>query len=259
MPTTTRVLLHSDGPVLWPAMKPLAEVQALKDTTPAVIWETTYQGNPVPPAGTVFLRAWWAAPAARFDAAAPNPVLGCVGRWISWDTALKDESDNAWTVAVVGELWPDYRLALRHVYRERLQFPQLPPAIARLASRYNADGKLRGVVIEDKASGTSAIQTLRQSAEPWLRRLLKDYQPHGDKETRAQYASVWCSNGSVLLPAPSADVPWLADFEDELFGFPNSAFKDQVDAFGQLVNYLENLLAEGHRARKGKMTDADAV
>jgi len=252
MPTTTRVHLHAAGPALWPAMKPAAEVEDLKTVTPALIWETTYQGNPTPPAGTVFMRAWWARPETRFDAAAPNLVIGCVGRWISWDTGLKDEEDNAFTVATVGELWPDYRLALRHVARERLQFPQLPPAIEKLAARFNADGKLRGVIVEDKASGTSAIQTLRQSAEPWLTRLLKAFMPHGDKETRASYASVWCANGSVLLPAPSESVPWLADFEDELFGFPNSAYKDQVDAFSQLVNFLENLLAEGHRARKGK-------
>lgn len=253
MPTVTRERLHSSGPALWPEQMPAAEVLALKAVTPAIVWETTHQGNPTPAAGTVFLRSWWATPASRFDAGDPGLVTSSVGRWISWDTGLKDEADNAFTVAVVGELWPDYRLAMRHVYRERLLFPALPPAIEQLAARYNADGKLRGVLVEDKASGTSAIQTLKQSADPWLRKLLKAYAPHGDKETRASYASVWCANGSVLLPAPSEHVPWLVDFEDELFGFPNSTYKDQVDAFGQLVNFLENLLAEGYRARKGTM------
>jgi hypothetical protein len=46
-------------------------------------------------------------------------------------------------------------------------------------------------------------------------------------------------------------VPWLLDFETELFTFPLSAFKDQVDALAQLILFVENLLAEGWRARGG--------
>ena len=60
---------------------------------------------------------------------------------------------------------------------------------------------------------------------------------------------MWCKNGSVLLPAPSAGAPWLVDFEDELFTFPAAANDDQVDAFSQLIIYIENLLAEGFHAR----------
>ncbi|MFN8555803.1 MAG: hypothetical protein U0531_00100, partial [Dehalococcoidia bacterium] len=116
MPTTTRVRLHSDGPALWPAMKPLAEVLELKNTTPTVVWETTYQGNPTPPAGTVFLRAWWSSPGARYDAGDLGLRASAVARWISWDTGLKDEDDNAYTAATVGDLMPDYRLLLRTVW-----------------------------------------------------------------------------------------------------------------------------------------------
>jgi len=52
-----------------------------------------------------------------------------------------------------------------------------------------------------------------------------------------------------LLPHPSEHAPWLLEFENELFSFPGSAFKDQVDSFSQLVIYTENLLSEGLRAR----------
>ncbi len=247
MPTTTRFCLHVNGPALWPEHKPLAEVLALRATTPEPIWECTYQGNPTPPAGMIFRREWWRD--ARFDPENHAHVNSCVARWISWDTAMKDEETNAYTACVIGELWPDYRLAVREVWRDRLEFPELPVTIETIARRYNRDEKLRGIIIEDKASGTSAYQTLSASSEEWLRPLLVAFQPVGDKVQRAQQAGVWCRNGCVLLPRPGPAAPWLVDFEDELFTFPGSIFKDQVDAFDQLILYVENLLAEGWRAR----------
>jgi predicted phage terminase large subunit-like protein len=244
----TRFLVHSNGPALWPEHKPLREILDLKGSTMSQVWNATYQGVPTAPEGTVFKREWWRH--TRYDATDPRHVSLCVARWASWDTALKDEENNAYSADVIGELMPDYRLFIRHVWRDRLQFPELPPTISAVARQYNSDGKLRGVLIEDKASGTSAYQTLVASAEDWLKPLLVPFQPSGDKETRAQQAAVWCANGSVWLPYPGEQARWLVDFEDELFNFPGSVYKDQVDAFSQLVLFTENLLAAGWQARK---------
>lgn len=231
---------------LWPEHKPLAEVLELQATTPENIWSGTYQGVPTAPGGATFRRDWFRD---RFDAGKPELAWSCVARWLSFDTALKDREDSDYSACAVGELWPDYRMALREVWRGKPIFPDLPVEIERLARRHNHDGKLRGVIIEDKASGTSAYQTLLASAPQWLRGLLIAFMPQGDKEYRANQAGVWCKNGSVQLPAPSEHVPWLIDFEDELFTFPQSQFDDQVDSFSQLVIYCENLLAEGFRLR----------
>lgn len=256
MPITTRYLIHSDYELvdgkpmaaLWPAHKPLAEVLDLKDTTPATIWEGTYQGNPTPPEGSIFMREWWEQK-NRYGPESSYLINKVVARWISWDTGLKDAEDNAFSAAVVGELMPDYTMILREVWRDRLQFPDLPDRIKAMASKYNKDEKLRGVLIEDKASGTSAYQTLANTAEKWLKARLIPFMPTEDKVTRAQQAAVWCKNDCVLFPHPTGAVPWLMDFEDELFDFPGSVFKDQVDAFSQLIIWTENLLAQGWRAR----------
>ncbi len=248
---TMRYLVHSNGPALWPEHKPLPEVMALKDETITSVWNGTYQGNPTPPEGTVFLREWWRRE-NRFDAGDMSLINACIARWISFDTGLKDENTSAYTAAVIGELWRDYRMALRHVWRARLQFPDLPAKIESLAREFNRDGKLRGIIIEDKASGISALQTLRTTADASIRPLLIAFQPSGDKPTRANQAAVYCKNGSVLLPHPGNATPWLMDFEDELFDFPGSAFKDQVDSFSQLILFTENLLAAGYEARKAQ-------
>lgn len=247
MTTTVRVLLHEDGPALWGAHKPLADVIRLRGSTPETIWETTYQGNPRPPAGTVFRRDWF----QRYDASSAWRKLS-IGRWMSWDTAMgKSEESGAFTVCAIADLMPDYQLYVTGLWRERIGFPEMPTRMREQAELWNRDEKLRGVIIEDKASGTSAYQTLMATSEPWLKGLLIPYSPRVDKVTRAEMAAVWCRNGCVLLPGPSVVNPWLLDFEDELFGFPGSAYMDQVDAFGQLVLWLENLLADGWLARGG--------
>lgn len=204
------------------------------------------------PTGKPFLAAWWEKGRNRYhldDSVIRNQV---VARWISWDTALKDENENAYTACVVGELTPDYRLIVREVWRDKMQFPFLPGAIQDMASKWNYDEKLRAVIIEDKASGTSAYQTLMHAAPQWLRDMLIAFQPSGDKETRGQQAAVWCKRDCVMLPFPGEDATWLYDFESELFNFPLSVFKDQADAFAQLVIYLENILATGWQARNGE-------
>ena len=63
---------------------------------------------------------------------------------------------------------------------------------------------------------------------------------------------MWCERECVLLPEPSDEVPWLLDFENMLYKFPGVRLKDPIDAFAQSILYLENLLAEGWRARTGK-------
>jgi predicted phage terminase large subunit-like protein len=158
----------------------------------------------------------------------------------------------------VGELTADYRLLVREVWRDQLTFPNLVDQITRVAERYAQDytgvgeGQrrvLRAVVIEDKASGISAVQTLRETAPPWLAELIVPFQPQGSKEQRASLAAVWCKDGCVWLPHPSEDVRWLADFQQELAAFPSGAYLDQVDALSQLVLYVSRYLSQGRTAR----------
>jgi predicted phage terminase large subunit-like protein len=207
------------------------------------------QQRPAPEAGNIFQRTWWAEGRNRWDAESRAASNRCIGRWISFDTALKDDEANDYTAWGVYELWPDYRLAKRDAEWKRLQFPQLASEIEDQARRWNYDGKLKGILIEDKGSGTSALQTLRQGAEEWIARLLVEFNPTGSKVYRARQASVWCDRDMVLLPGPSVSVPWLLEWEETLYDFPAVTHDDTVDEFSMAIIYLENYLAEGWRAR----------
>ncbi len=234
---------------LWPEHKPLAEVIKLRDTTPELTWEGTFQGNPTPKSGYTFRRSFW-GDSTRYHA---DEFRGrVVARYQSWDTAETTGNTSAWTVGITGEILDDYRLVIRDVYRDRLTFDVLPATIESVARRWNGDGRLNWIVIEDKSSGKAANQTLKATSPEWLREKISPYQPSGSKEHRAAQAAVWCRNGMVLLPHPGPAAPWLIDLEDELFAFPQSAYADQVDAFAQLCLFLENYLAEGHASVAGR-------
>lgn len=259
MPLTHRVLVHDRGPALWPEHKPLSEVLRLRDTTPEYIWHSTYQCVPVAPGGSIFKREWWANGQSRFD---PDDVAlkrRVDRRYISLDTAMTDKTSSDYTACTVGELLilpgvdQGYVMAIREVWQKRLQFPDLLDAIRRTALSYEADGKTEAVLIEDKNSGISATQTLRSAAEEdWLARLITPWPAIVSKEYRAGQASPWCMNGSVLLPHPAASVPWLPDFEDQLFAFPGAEHDDMVDSFTQLIVYTENLISMGFHKRRAK-------
>lgn len=209
----------------------------------------------LPRGARTFSRDWWRG-RNRFDPTDETLIARTEERWISFDTANTDDEANAYTAWTVGDLVVPggglgRRLLLRDAGRERLQFPDLVQTIEQVARRWDHDGKLRGVVIEDKASGTSAYQTLVASAPAWLARKLLLFTPRVSKEQRWGQAAVWCKLGCCWLPHAHERVPWLGEFEAELFGLPDSEFKDFGDSFAQLLLWLEHILAESHAARAG--------
>lgn len=181
---------------------------------------------------------------------------GVVARALSYDTAAKDKDTNAYSVCCVGELMADYRMRLRFVWRDRLLFPKLATRVERDIERWDYDGKLRDIIIEDQSTGTSLYQTLAASGSERVRSLLRAFRPTGSKDQRFEQAGVWVQNGSFLLPEPSALSPWLIAFEDELFEEPE--FLDQRDTVSQLILFYEHLLAVGWRARNSTHDEAAA-
>lgn len=214
------------------------------------------QQRPAPAGGAIFKREWWTEGRNRYDVTAETPAGRVLGRWLFLDTAMKDQERHDYSARTVLELLADYRLRVRDVWRAKLLFPSLVEDIEADARRWNGDGLLRGVVIEDKGSGTSAYQTLKAGADDWLADLLVAFQPQGSKVYRGRQASLWCSRACVLLPHPSGETPWLFDFETELTTFPAAAHDDQVDTLSMGVIYLEHLVAEGWRARGGRQEAA---
>lgn len=146
----------------------------------------------------------------------------------SWDTAYKADQINDPSVCTVWRLGRGAQgYYLRDVFRQRLEYPALKRAVLSLAER----DKPVAILIEDRASGQSLIQELRDATT--LPIIAIDV--HRDKETRMFAASAAFEAGLVRLPEAA---PWLIDYEIELTTFPLAAHDDQVDSTSQFLNWV---------------------
>jgi len=233
---------------------PPSELEAARIETPERVFRQEYLALFADDATTIYSPTWWQG-RNRYDPADDTLRQRTWGRFLSWDTALKDKDTAAFSAVVVGELLPygDERLVIREAWRDRLPFPALVDATRAWIERYDQDGKLNAVIIEDKASGISLVQTMQAALGPGHADLIIPFQPPGDKATRAALASVWCRNDCVLLPT---EAPWLRDFEAEVYAAPFSQYMDYTDALSQLILKLSDHLQQGWHMRGGSVEAA---
>lgn len=174
------------------------------------------------PEGGIIKSAWF-----RRYTQIPVGASNCVH---SWDTAYKADQINDYSVNTIWQLGRgENGYWLRDVFRQRLEYPSLKRAVISMAER----DRPSAVLIEDKASGQSLIQELRQGTTLPI----VPIEPEGDKETRMFTASAAYEAGLVHHPEKA---PWLVDFEIELTTFPLAPHADQVDSTSQFLNWVRN-------------------
>lgn len=78
-------------------------------------------------------------------------------------------------------------------------------------------------------ASSSLVQELQQVGRSAI-----GVRPEGDKIARMSIESAKFEAGLVQLPEHAS---WLADFEAELFAFPNSRHDDQIDSVSQALHH----------------------
>lgn len=219
------------GAALWPTFYTQEMLEQERKTQGSRNWDALFQQRPRPGEGGIFKEAWCAN--NRYSAI-PVECKTCVH---SWDTAQKPDeitnANSALTVWQYGRPWPGYYL--REAWAERVDYPTLKRKVIAFAERDHP----AAVLIEDKSSGMSLIQDLRnETSLPVIA-----IEPEGDKIYRANEVSAMVEAGLVRLPragAPELEgkLEWLIDYEGELFGFPLSTHADQVDSTTQFLRYV---------------------
>jgi predicted phage terminase large subunit-like protein len=79
------------------------------------------------------------------------------------------------------------------------------------------------VFVESRMFGTALVYELGRAGVP-----VSELKADTDKYTRALPAAARSESGLLWLPDPEV-VPWVADWVDELVGFPNASHDDVVD------------------------------
>jgi predicted phage terminase large subunit-like protein len=214
---------RAEGTALWPGRYPVERLQEIRAAVGGATFASLYQQRPAAIEGAIFKREWWKT---WTKAMLPSRFEQII---VSLDTAFKTGTDNDYSVAIVMGVASNGFYIL-DVLRERLEYPDLRRRVEGLAARWFPNS----VLIEDKASGQSLIQSLRAET----RLPIKPVRVDGDKVSRANAITPLVESGRVFLPEAA---PWLADFVDELSSFPAGAHDDCVDALTQALNFVRIL------------------
>ena len=215
---------RKEGEALWPEQYPVKTLEGIRTGIGGATWAALYQQRPTAAEGEVFKREWW----QRYS---ELPQLRRIVQ--SWDTAFKTGSENDYSVCTTwGETKTGYYLL--HAWRGRVEFPQLKRQVGALAEEW----KPAAILVEDKASGQSLIQELKQGTRFPILPIKVDK----DKLARAYSASPLVEAGKVFLPASAS---WLTDLLYELCVFPAGAHDDSVDSVTQALNWMARQGCDG--------------
>ena len=216
-PVVTR---RAAGEALQPLREPVEVLQQLKRQMGNLVFSAQYQQDPLPVDGNLVKRSWF----GTYNSADRPPMERVIG---SWDCASKTLDSHDYSVGLTLGLKAG-RIYVIDVFRAKLEMPELVRAVIELANKHNAER----VLIEDKGAGIGLLQALRaryfHKGTPII--------PKGDKMVRFSAITPMIESGAVLLPD---EAPWKDDFLHEIGGFPATKHDDQIDAFSQALQWIQ--------------------
>jgi predicted phage terminase large subunit-like protein len=227
-PSRTRTVRRRIGDALHPERESEETLGHLRRTLGEYNFAGQYQQRPAPLGGGLVKADW-------FRTYVPGEEPATFDRIIqSWDTANKSTELSDYSVCTT---WgqKNKRLYLLHVFRKRLDYPDLKRAVRNQAAQFRPTN----ILIEDKASGTQLIQELIRECVYETTR----YKPEMDKVMRLSSVSNAIENGFVYLPT---EADWLPAYIHELTTFPGSKHDDQADSTSQALDWVkQNTYAYG--------------
>lgn len=202
-----------EGELMFPERFGEKQVQELEATLGSYGSAGQLQQRPSPRGGGIIKTEWY-----RYWSVLPKLEY----RAMFVDTAQKTKEENDYSVLQVWGRSTVGEAVLIDQLRGKWEAPELlVQARAFWLKHQKGAVSLRGMYVEDKASGTGLIQTLRREGIPIIA-----VQREKDKITRCYDAAPFIESGNVLLPN---DAPWLSDFLTESATFPSGAHDDQLD------------------------------
>lgn len=199
---------------LWPERFPLETLKQRQRLDPRE-FSALYQQTPYIKGGNLLKTSWWQTYPVS-DTPPPTTVI------LAADTAFKKTETADYSVILALGLTHSGDIHILDMIRQRLDFPELKRVAISQSARWRGRG-LRGLYIEDKASGQSLIQELRtQSGLSVI-----PVRVTADKVARLNAVSPLIEGGRVFLPDKAE---WLDDFMTEAEAFPNAKHDDIIDA-----------------------------
>ena len=202
-----------------------------------VLGGTEYGGqflqSPKDAEGNVFKREW-------FDFYDDLPAGKPIRITNSWDTAFKVKEENDFSCMTS---WAEYETGhyLIGFFMAKLEYPELKQEIRLQHQKYKA----HRTIIEDKASGQTALQELKRLNIP-----IQAVEPYNDKIMRANQSTPPFESGNVYFPYKE----YVEKIIEQLTGFPNTKHDDIVDSITQYLNWAREKSGGLVFATSGKPT-----
>jgi predicted phage terminase large subunit-like protein len=263
-----------EGELAWPERFPERAVEALKKEKGPYAWASQYQQTPEPRGGGLIKREWWmpADPYMTNDGQKFPPFSYVIASLDGAYTAEEQNDPSALTIWGIFSNEHGYnRAMLVHAWEKRLEFsgPKMDVLpgehesvyrrrcmpnwglvewVADTCTRFKADRLL----IENKASGKSAAQSLRNShgRAGWSIELIE---PKGDKLARGM--AVVPSFSQEMIYAPDRD--WAQKTIDNTAIFPYGKHDDLYDSVIQAIKHLRDTgLLRSDEDRRAEELDA---
>ena len=213
------------GDVLHPERESRKALEAIKAEVGSLLFSAQYQQRPVPVEGNLIRRSWFKA----YDNLPANSFETKIVQ--SWDVAMMTGGQYDYSVCTT---WLTHRndAYLIHVYRDRLEYPDLRRKVIALATEY----RVTTILIEDAGPGMNLLQDLRATMPQGMTRPI-GIKPEGSKVDRMAAQAAKIEAGHVHLPNSA---PWLGEILTELLSFPNGRHDDQVDSVSQFLRWLQS-------------------
>jgi len=225
-------VMDDAGQMLWPETFSEENARQMQEIDPFA-FSAQYMQDPTPAGGAMFKREHF----QRYDAA---PALTAVG--IFADTAMKDGERNDFSVLLyAGTDGKD--IYIMDVDRGKWTAPALLEHAQAFWSRHQPHRisnpvRFTGFHIEDKASGTGLIQTLKaQTSIPVIA-----VQRSRDKVSRANDVLPYVASGRVYIPNHA---PWADALLAEMTSFSPAMTHLHDDQVDTVVDAIDTLLMPG--------------
>jgi len=218
---------EEEGDLLWPERFSRKAIEELKvqfrSEGGSYAESAQLQQRPVPRGGGMFNKDWF-----KFvDEVPEHVIMWCRGYDLA---ATEDNSQAAFTVGVKLGLTSEGKLIIADVERSRLGPADVERMIISAAQR---DGAAVNISIpqDPGQAGKSQVNAFARQLHGFNVRFSPE---SGSKENRAIPIAAQAEVGNVYL----VRAPWNDVFIAEACLFPNSKFKDQVDALSRAYDYI---------------------
>jgi predicted phage terminase large subunit-like protein len=211
-------VFNEAGEPLWPWKHSAEKLKKMEEKN-RYVFAGQYMQRPAPLGGGIYKDEWW----RYYRTESLPPVKRLIQ---TWDTAFKAKESNDFNVCfTIAETATGYFVVDR--FKKRMEFPELKRTAKSIANQH----KPNAVLVEDKASGQSLIQELKEGTLLPIVAIPKDV----DKVSCANAVTPLIESGRVFLPEGAE---WVPDFLLTMGRFPNDVHDDDADALNQGLKYL---------------------